>query len=104
MLISQAVYTERLLQSHVSNKIPSIQAITSYAYPMQSLTSDIVRSVFSYIVVIDCENYAIVISLQNRELTPEELKKAATAKPLLQSKCKSLSNATNQINWKIIII
>jgi Fic family protein len=80
------------------------KAITSYAYPMQDLTSDIVRSIFSYVVVIDNENYAVVISLQNRELTPEELKKAATAKPLLQSKCKALSSDVDYIKWMIIVL
>ena len=59
------------------------KAVNSNAYPIQYLTSNIVRSIFSYVVVIDCENYAVVISLQNRELTSEEFKKAATAKPLL---------------------
>ena len=79
------------------------KAITSNAYPIQDLTSDIVRSIFSYVVVIDNENYAVMISLQNRELTPEELKKAATAKPLLQSKCKSLTSNVEYINWKIVL-
>ena len=46
----------------------------------------------------------VVISLQNRELTHEELKKAATAKPLLQSKCKALSSDIDIISWKIILI
>jgi transcriptional regulator with PAS, ATPase and Fis domain len=80
------------------------KAITSQSYPIQDLTSDIVKSIFSYIVVIDKENYAVVINFQNRELTSVELKKAATAKPLLQSKCKALSNDVDYINWKIIII
>ena len=79
------------------------KAITSYAYPMQDLTSDIVRSISSYVVVIDKGNYAVVISLQNRELIPEELKKAATFKPLLQSKCKS-KLTDNIINWTINIL
>ena len=79
------------------------KAITSNAYPIQDLTSDIVRSIFSYVVVIDNENYAVVISLQNKELTPEELKKTATAKPLLQSKCKALSSDVDYINWKVLL-
>jgi hypothetical protein len=55
-------------------------------------------------LVIDKENYDVVINLQNRELTPEELKKAATAKPLLQSKCKPLLSDIDIISWKVILI
>jgi hypothetical protein len=43
------------------------------------------------------------LTLTNRELTPEEFKKAVTAKPLHQSKCKALSNDVDCINWKITV-
>ncbi|MFA5035845.1 MAG: recombinase family protein [Candidatus Izemoplasmatales bacterium] len=80
------------------------KTITSQSYPIQDLTSDIVKSIFSYLIVIDKENYAVVINLQNRELTPEELKKAATTKPLLQSKCKSKTDSNLLLNWQIVIL
>ena len=79
------------------------KCIKSFNYPLKDVTPDIVKNFFSNIVVIDNENYVVVINLQNRELTSVELKKAATVKPLLQSKCKSFSNDLDYINWKIVL-
>lgn len=75
------------------------KAISSYEYPIQELTTDIVKSIFSNLVIVDDENYVIVINIKGKFLTPDELKKAATAKPLLQSKCVSNKNNIRNIRW-----
>lgn len=77
-------------------------AIISYDYPIQELTTDIVKSIFSNIVIINSEKYVIVINVKGKELTPDELKKAATAKPLLHSRCKSKVSSSN-ISWSIVL-
>ena len=79
------------------------KTITSYDYPIQELTTEIVKSIFSNLVIVDDKNYIVVVNIKNKPLTTDELKKAATAKPLLQSKCKSKAKNVNAIYWKIFI-
>ncbi|MBU1143768.1 MAG: hypothetical protein KKH92_09035 [Firmicutes bacterium] len=60
--------------------------ISSYDYPIQEIDPHMVKSIFSNLVIVDTENYLFIINVTNKKLTMDDMKKAATKKPLLESK------------------
>lgn len=54
-------------------------------------------------MIVDPENYMFIINVTNKKLTLEEMKKAATMKPLLESKCVSMNKNIETANYKIVL-
>jgi hypothetical protein len=77
--------------------------ISSYDYPNQDIDAKMLKSIFSNLVIVDAENYVFIINITNKKLTLEDMKKAATMKPLLESMCISKNSKKELINWKINI-
>ncbi|OHE29368.1 MAG: hypothetical protein A2Y45_00425 [Tenericutes bacterium GWC2_34_14] len=77
--------------------------ITSYDYPIQEIDPDMVKSIFSNLVIVDPENYVFIINVTNKKLTMDDMKKAATMKPLLESKCVSMNKNIETVNYKIVL-
>lgn len=78
--------------------------ISSYDYPIQETDPDMVKSIFSNLVIVDSENYVFIINATNKKLTMDDIKKATTMKPLLESRCISKISKTKFINWMIVVI
>jgi len=79
------------------------KTISSYDYPFKVVDLEAVKSIFSSLVVVDPENYVFIINVRNIKLTHEDIKKAATAKPLLEGKCVTKNLAILHVNWKITL-
>jgi len=79
------------------------KAITSIELPMTDLPIDTIKEIFDVMVVVDPENYVLVINLSEKKLDGEVLKKATGIKPLLESSCKSKRKQNDLINWRIVI-
>ena len=77
--------------------------ISSYDYPIQEIDPDMVKSIFSNLVIVDPEKYVFIINVTNKKLTLEDMKKATTMKPLLESKCISKNSKTAFVNWNIVL-
>jgi hypothetical protein len=77
--------------------------ISSYDYPIQEIDPDMVKSIFSNLVIVDPENYVFIINVTNKKLTMDDMKKAATIKPLLESKCVSMNKNIETVNYKIVL-
>jgi len=77
--------------------------ISSCDYSFQEIDPDMVKSLFSNLVIVDAENYVFIINVTNKKLTQEDMKKAATMKPLLESMCVSKDRNTHYVNWNIVL-
>lgn len=77
------------------------KVINSYYYPIKEIDYEVVKSIFSKMVVVDHENFVFIINVTNKKLTHEYMKKATTAKPLLEGNCISMNKNIDSINWKI---
>lgn len=80
------------------------KAITSIELPMDELPIDTIKEIFDVMVVVDPENYVLVISASGKKLDSEELKKITEIKPLLESNCISKTKEHNKIRWGVNII
>lgn len=78
--------------------------ISSYDYPFKVVDLEVVKSIFNNMVVVDPENFVFIINVTNKKLTAEDMKKAATIKPLLDATCISKHSNKNLISWKIVLI
>lgn len=85
-----------------TNKIK--KGITSIELPVTDLPLESIKNIFTNLVIIDQENYVLVISAKEEKLTGDQLKKTAAVKPLLESRYKGKNRNVEFVNWKIIII
>lgn len=79
------------------------KAISSIELPMREMPIDTIKDIFDVMVVVDPENYVLVISASGKKLDSEVLKKVTEISPLLESSCKSKTKEVDFINWKIIL-
>jgi DNA invertase Pin-like site-specific DNA recombinase len=80
------------------------KAISSIELPMDELPMDTIKDIFDVMVVVDPENYVLVINACGKKLESEVLKKVTEGKPLLERQCKSKTIAIREINWKIVML
>lgn len=80
------------------------KAISSIELPMDELPISTIKDIFDVMVVVDPENYALVINLNKIKLNNETLKKVTDIKPLLGSDCKAQRKGLGTLNWKIIML
>lgn len=80
------------------------KAISSIELPMDELPMDTIKGIFDGMVVVDPENYVLVINASVKKLDSEALKKVTEIKPLLESNCKSKERDGFIINWKIVMV
>ena len=80
------------------------KAISSIELPMDELPIDTIKEMFDTMVVVNPENYVLVLNASGLKQDVEKLKKVTESKPLLESQCKSKTKDISEINWKIIII
>ena len=78
------------------------KAIKSIELPMVELPIDTIKDIFDVMVVVDPENYVLVINVSGKKLDGEALKKVTEINPLLESSCKSKLKDSISTNWKII--
>lgn len=87
-----------------SKRIKDIKkAISSIELPMDQLPMDTIKDIFDVMVVIDPENYVLIINASGKKLDSETLKKVTEIKPLLESSCISKIKENVEINWKIML-
>ena len=79
------------------------KAISSIELPMDELPIDTIKDIFDVMVVVDPENYVLVINTSGKQIDSETLKKTTDIKPLLERSCKPKTNEIDVINWKIIL-
>ena len=79
------------------------KAISSIELPMDELPMDTIKDIFDVMVVVDPENYVLVINASGKKLDRETLKKVTDIKPLHESSCKSKDKESFQLTWKIIL-
>jgi len=79
------------------------KAISSIELPMDELPLNTIKDIFDVVVVVNPENYVLVINASGKKLDSEALKKVTENKPLLESSCKSKTNEIVEINWKIML-
>ncbi|MCK9329626.1 MAG: hypothetical protein M0Q94_07095 [Candidatus Cloacimonetes bacterium] len=77
------------------------KAISSIEIPMDELPMDTIKDIFDVMVVVDPENYVLIINASGKKLDLEKLKKVTDIKPLLESICKSKFRNSNVIKWSI---
>ena len=70
---------------------------------MEELPIDTIKDIFAVMVVVDPENYVLVINVNGKKLDVETLKKVTDIKPLLESICKSKFRTSNCIKWSILM-
>jgi len=78
--------------------------ISGYDYPFKVVDLEVVKSIFSNLVVVDPENFVFIINVTNKKLTPEDMKKAATANPMLKGICISKQNSIKNIYWQVVSV
>ncbi len=79
------------------------KAISSIDLPMDELPLNTIKDIFDVVVVVDPENYVLVINASGKKLDSEALKKVTDIRPLLESRCKSKRKQNDLINWRIVI-
>lgn len=72
-------------------------------FPLTSLTPAQAIKLFSNIVIINPLNYLLLINISGKPIDNDSMKKAATMKSLLSSKCKSKAYCED-ITWNIALI
>ena len=80
------------------------KAISSIELPMDELPIDTIKDIFDTMVVINPENYMLVINVSGIKLDNEALKITTDDKPLLESSCKGKSKDIPYIYWKVILV
>jgi hypothetical protein len=79
------------------------KAISSIELPMDELPIDTIKDIFDVMVVVDPENYVLVINASGKRLDSESLKKVTEVNPLLESSCKSKNKQKEFISWRLVI-
>lgn len=79
------------------------KAITSIDLPMDELPMDTIKDIFDVMVVVDPENYVVVINVRGKKIDDEALKKVTEIKPLHESICKSKNKQKELITWRLVI-
>ncbi|MBU1019583.1 MAG: recombinase family protein, partial [Firmicutes bacterium] len=79
------------------------KAISSIELPMDELPLNTIKDIFDVVVVVDPENYVLVINASGKKLDSEALKKVTEVNPLLESSCTTKTKSEKRIKWKIII-
>lgn len=79
------------------------KAISSVKLPMDELPIETIKDIFDVMVVVDPENYVLVINVSGKKLDGESLKKVTDIKPLLESFCISKIFKTRKIKWSIVL-
>ena len=79
------------------------KAIESIKLPMVDLPIDTVKEIFEVMVVVNPENYVLIINSSGKKMDSEELKKATAINPLLESSCISKNRDSATIKWSIVI-
>ena len=80
------------------------KAISSIELPMDELPIDTIKDIFDAMVVINPENYMLVINASGKQIDSETLKKTTDIKPLLERSCKSPKYNYSKITWSIIVL
>jgi len=80
------------------------KVISSIELPMKELPIDTIKDIFDAMVVVDPENYVLIINASGKKLDRETLKKGTEIKPLLGSSCKANNKIIDKIWWNVIII
>ena len=80
------------------------KAISTIELPMEELPIDTIKDIFGVMVVVDSENYVLVINASGKKLDSESLKKVTDIKPLLERSCKSPKYNYSKITWSIIVL
>lgn len=80
------------------------KAIASVELPMDELPLNTIKDIFDVVVVVDPENYVLVINASGKKLDSEALKKVTEISPLLGSSCKANNKVIIKIWWNVIII
>lgn len=80
------------------------KAISSIELPMDELPLTTIKDIFDLVVVVDPENYVLVINPSGNKLDSEALKKVTEISPLLESTCKAKSSPLKLILWKIVFL
>jgi len=79
------------------------KAISSIELPMREMPIDTIKDIFDVMVVVDPENYVLVVNASGKKLDIESLKKVTEISPLHESSCLSKTKEINMIGWKIVI-
>ena len=79
------------------------RAIESIELPMTYLPIETIKEIFDVMVVVDSENYVLIINTSGKKMDANELKKVTDIKPLLEGKCISKTKVIENINWKIAV-
>jgi uncharacterized protein YvpB len=77
--------------------------INSNTYPLKELSPEMVESVYSNVVIVSDDAYAIIINASGKKLFEQDFKKAMAQKPLLTSKSKSRNEGTYFLHWSIYV-
>jgi hypothetical protein len=80
------------------------KAISSIELPMDELPIHTVKDIFDVTVVVEPENYVLVINFNKIKLNNETLKKVTDIKPLLGGDCKAQRKGLGTLNWNIIML
>lgn len=80
------------------------KAISSIDLPMDELPLNTIKDIFDVVVVVDPENYVLVINASGKKLDSEAIKKVTEIKPLLESSCVSKTKSTNHVFGKISLV
>jgi len=95
---------ETLPINNQMNHIKRIKkAIESIELPMTDLPIETIKEIFDVMVVVDPENYVLVINTSGKKLDSGTLKKVTDINPLLESSCKSRTKDSIIIKWCIAI-
>ena len=79
------------------------KAISSIELPMDELPMDTVKNIFDVMVIVDHEEYSLVINASGKKLDSEALKKVTGIKPLLENISVSNKFKTPKIKWSVVI-
>jgi len=79
------------------------KTISSVKLPMDELPIETIKDIFDAMVVVDPENYVLVINPSGKKLDSETLKKVTGIKPLLKNISVSNKFKTPKIKWSIVI-
>lgn len=71
---------------------------------MKELPMDTIKDIFAVMVVVDSENYVLVINLNDIKLGNEALKKVTDVNPLLKRSCIAKSKTSEILNWNIAMV
>ncbi len=80
------------------------KAISSIELPMDELPMDTIKDIFDVMVVVDPENYVLVINASDDKDDLKVLKNVNEIKPLFERVSKSKTTALSYVNWKIILM